>query len=88
MILFSSPALTAVGLPKAFGPQIVLDDIDLELHTGWLHLPPSIGHVHNHLDTSEHPGPSEDSIEVPARTSFADITMGRTDLCDTRQGAA
>jgi ABC-2 type transport system ATP-binding protein len=27
----SSPALTAVGLRKAFGPQIVLDDIDLEV---------------------------------------------------------
>jgi hypothetical protein len=86
--LFSSPALTAVGLPKAFGPQIVLDDIDLELHAGWLDLPTNIGHVHNHPDTGEHPGPSRDSLEVPACTSFADITMGRADLCDGRQGAA
>jgi hypothetical protein len=85
---FSSPALTAVGLRKAFGPQIVLDDIDLEVHAGWLDLHPSFGRVHNHLDTNEHPEPSEDSIEVPARTSFGDITIGRADLCDNGQGAA
>jgi ABC-2 type transport system ATP-binding protein len=30
----SSPALLAVGLRKAFGPLIVLDDIDLEVPTG------------------------------------------------------
>jgi ABC-2 type transport system ATP-binding protein len=30
----SSPALTAVGLRKAFGPLVVLDDIDLEVPTG------------------------------------------------------
>jgi ABC-2 type transport system ATP-binding protein len=32
--LFSSPALTAIGLRKAFGPLVVLDDIDLEVPTG------------------------------------------------------
>jgi ABC-2 type transport system ATP-binding protein len=32
--LFLSPALTAVGLRKAFGPLVVLDDIDLEVPTG------------------------------------------------------
>ena len=31
---FASPALSAVGLRKAFGPLIVLDDIDLEVPTG------------------------------------------------------
>ena len=86
--LFSSPALTAVGLPKAFGLQIVLDDIDLEFHAGWLDSPPNIGHVHNHPETSEHPGPSEDSAGVLACTSFGDITMGQTNLCDSGQGAA
>jgi ABC-2 type transport system ATP-binding protein len=30
----STPALTAVGLRKAFGPQTVLDDIDLEVPAG------------------------------------------------------
>ena len=34
MTLFSSPALTAVGLRKAFGPLVVLDDIDLEVPAG------------------------------------------------------
>jgi hypothetical protein len=32
--LFSSPALTAVGLRKAFGPLVVLDDIDLQVPAG------------------------------------------------------
>jgi len=32
--LFSSPALTAAGLRKAFGPLVVLDDIDLEVPAG------------------------------------------------------
>jgi ABC-2 type transport system ATP-binding protein len=31
---FTSPALTAVGLRKAFGPSVVLDDIDLEVPVG------------------------------------------------------
>jgi ABC-2 type transport system ATP-binding protein len=31
---FSSPALTAVGLRKAFGPLVVLDGIDLEVPSG------------------------------------------------------
>ena len=92
--LFSSPALTAVELPKAFGPQIVLEDINLEFHAGWLDSPPNIGHVHNHPDTSEHPGPSEDCVEVLACTSFGDITTGQTNLaagfpaCDNGQVAA
>ena len=34
MNLSSSPALTAVGLRKAFGPLVVLDDIDLEVPPG------------------------------------------------------
>ena len=85
--LFSSPALTAVELPKAFGPQIVLEDINLEFHAGWLDSPPRIGHVHNHPDTSEHPGPSEDSAGVLACTSVGDITTGQTNLCDSGQGA-
>jgi ABC-2 type transport system ATP-binding protein len=34
MTPFSSPALTAIGLRKAFGPLIVLDDIDLEVPAG------------------------------------------------------
>jgi hypothetical protein len=85
---FSSPAPTAVGLRKAFGPQTVLDGFDLEVPAGWLDLHRGFGHVHNHLDTNEHPGPSEDSVEVPALASFGDITIGGADLCDSGQGAA
>ena len=88
MPLFSSPALTAVELPKAFGPQIVLDDMNFEFHAGWLDSSPNIGYVHNHPDTSEHPGPSEDCVEVLACTSFGDTTTGQTNLCDSGQGAA
>jgi hypothetical protein len=47
----------------------------LDLHTGF-------GHVHNLLDTSDHPGPSEDTVEVRARSSFGDITIRRADLDD------
>jgi hypothetical protein len=52
----------------------------LDLHTGF-------GHVHNLLDASEPPGPSEDTVEVRARSSFGDITIRRAEIDDSRQGA-
>ncbi len=53
----------------------------LDLHTGF-------GHVHNLLDTSDHPEPSEDTVEVRARSSFGDITVCRADIGDRGKGAA
>jgi len=53
----------------------------LDLHTGF-------GHVRNLLDMSERPGPSEDTVEIRARSSFGDITIRRADIGDSGQGAA
>jgi len=53
----------------------------LDLHTGF-------GHVRNLLDTSHRPEPSEDTVEVRARSAFGDITVCRADMGDRRTGAA
>ena len=65
--------------------------VDVAVRAGtaaWLDLHTGFGHVHNLLDTSEQPGPSEDTVEVRARSSFGDITIRRADLGASGQGAA
>jgi DUF4097 and DUF4098 domain-containing protein YvlB len=52
----------------------------LDLHTGF-------GHVHNVLDVSERPAPSEQTVEVRARSGFGDIDVRRADI-GSGQGAA
>jgi DUF4097 and DUF4098 domain-containing protein YvlB len=56
--------------------------------TAWLDLHTGFGHVRNLLDASEHPGPSEETVEVRARSSFGDITIRRAIVGDRGQGAA
>lgn len=53
----------------------------LDLHTGF-------GQVRNLLDSSEEPRPSEDTVEVRARSSFGDVTIRRADLGASGQGVA
>ena len=43
----------------------------LDVHT-------QFGRVHNHLDASDGPGPSDQTAEVSARTSFGDIVIRRS----------
>jgi DUF4097 and DUF4098 domain-containing protein YvlB len=65
--------------------------VDVAVRSGvaaWLDLHTGFGHVHNLLDISEQPGPSEDTVEVRARSSFGDITIRRADIDDSGQGAA
>ena len=52
----------------------------LDLHTGF-------GHVHNLLDVSERPEPSEQTVEVRARSAYGDVTVRRADI-GSGQGAA
>jgi DUF4097 and DUF4098 domain-containing protein YvlB len=64
--------------------------VDIAVRSGvaaWLDLHTSFGQVHNVLDVSERPGPSEQTVEVRARTSFGDITVRRADIGSGR-GAA
>jgi DUF4097 and DUF4098 domain-containing protein YvlB len=53
----------------------------------WLDLHTAFGHVHNALEASQHPGTSEQSVEVRARSGFGDITIRRADI-RSGQGAA
>jgi len=56
--------------------------VDVAIRGGvaaWLDLHTGFGHVHNLLDTGEPPQPSEDTIEVRARTTFGDVTVRRAD---------
>ncbi len=65
--------------------------VDITVRSGvaaWLDLHTGFGHVHNLLDACDRPGPSEDTVEVRARSSFGDITVRRADLGDRGQGAA
>jgi DUF4097 and DUF4098 domain-containing protein YvlB len=43
----------------------------LDVHT-------QFGRIHNHLDSSEGPGPSDQTVEVSARTSYGDIVIRRS----------
>lgn len=67
-----------------------LGRVDVGVRSGtaaWLDLQTRFGHVHNQLSASAQPQPSEDSVEVRARTSFGDITIRRTNLEGSGQGA-
>jgi hypothetical protein len=44
----------------------------------WLDLDTKFGTVHNELDAAERPEPSEDAVEVHAKTSMGDITIHRS----------
>jgi hypothetical protein len=71
--------------------QTACGKVDVAVRSGtaaWLDLHTGFGHVHNFLDASERPGPSEDTVEVRARSSFGDITVRRADNGDNRQSAA
>jgi hypothetical protein len=56
--------------------------------TAWLDLHTGFGHVRNLLEVGGKPGPSEDTVEVRARSAFGDITVSRSDLDDSTRGAA
>lgn len=59
--------------------------VDVGVITGvatWLDVHTSFGQVRNLLEASQQPGPSEDAVEVRARTHFGDITVRRADPSD------
>ena len=65
--------------------------VDVAVRAGvatWLDLHTGFGHVHNLLDVSQQPAPSEDTVEVRARSSFGDITVRRAATADRGKGAA
>jgi len=65
--------------------------VDIAVRSGvpaWLDLHTGFGQVRNHLDSSERPGPSEETVEIRARSSFGDITISRTDAGESGRGAA
>ena len=65
--------------------------VDIGVRPGvaaWLDLHTGFGHVRNLLDASQQPGPSEDTVEVRARSSFGDITIRRADVGDSGESAA
>jgi Putative adhesin len=65
--------------------------VDVAVRAGvaaWLDLHTGFGHVQNFLRSSEHPGPSDHTVEVRARSSCGDITVRRADVGDSGQGAA
>jgi DUF4097 and DUF4098 domain-containing protein YvlB len=70
--------------------QTACGNVDVAVRSGvaaWLDLHTGFGHVRNLLDASDHPGPSEDTVEVRARSSFGDITIRRAGLDDSGEGA-
>ncbi len=46
--------------------------------TAWLELSTSYGNVHNRLGPAQRPGPTEEAVEVRARSSFGDIDVHRS----------
>lgn len=60
--------------------QTAAGKVEIGVHDGvaaWLELNTSFGVVHNRLDSAAQPEPSEETVEIHARTSFGDITVGR-----------
>jgi hypothetical protein len=74
-VIVAETACGTVGVSVRSGVAAWLD-----LHTGF-------GHVHNLLDAGEQPAPSEDTVEVRARSSFGDITVSRAEIGDTEEVA-
>jgi DUF4097 and DUF4098 domain-containing protein YvlB len=56
-------------------------ELDVGIHRGtaaWLDVSSQYGRVHNLLDVADGPGPSDDTVEVRARTSHGDIVIHRS----------
>jgi DUF4097 and DUF4098 domain-containing protein YvlB len=65
--------------------------VDVAVRSGvaaWLDLHTGFGQVRNLLDSSDRPDPSEETVEIRARSSFGDVTIRRTERGDTERGAA
>jgi hypothetical protein len=65
--------------------------VEVGVHVGvaaWLDLHTGFGHVRNLLDAGERPAPTEDAVEIRARSAFGDITIRRGATTDTWQGVA
>jgi hypothetical protein len=64
--------------------------VDIAVRAGvaaWLDLHTGFGHVDNVLDVGDRPAPSEQTVEIRARSAFGDITVRRADI-GSGQGAA
>ncbi len=64
--------------------------VDVSVRDGvaaWLDLHTGFGHVQNLLEPTEHPGPSEKTVELRARSSFGDITVRRAETSVHEQGS-
>jgi hypothetical protein len=64
--------------------------VDVAVRCGvaaWLDLHTGFGRVHNVLDVSERPAPSEQTVTIRARSAFGDITLRRADI-GSGQGAS
>jgi hypothetical protein len=96
----ASAAVTAktangdIHLDEVAGGAIVAEtacgNVDIAVRSGaaaWLDLHTGFGHVDNVLNVGERPGPSEQTVEIRARSAFGDITVRRADI-GTGQGAA
>ncbi|MGH4016638.1 MAG: DUF4097 family beta strand repeat-containing protein, partial [Pseudonocardiaceae bacterium] len=56
-------------------------EIEIGIHPGTaarLDVSTQFGRVHNHLDTAQGPEPSDQTVEVHARTSYGDIIIRRS----------
>jgi len=54
----------------------------------WLDLNTQFGNAHNRLDAGKRPEPSEDTVEVRARSAYGDISVHRSLANDTGKDAA
>jgi hypothetical protein len=65
----------SASLKTSFG------EIEIGIHDGTaarLDVHTQFGRIHNHLDASDGPGPSDQTVEVSARTSYGDIVIRRS----------
>ena len=61
--------------------QTACGKIDVGIRDGvaaWLELSTSYGNVHNHLEAAQRPAPTEDSVEIRARSPFGDVAVHRS----------
>jgi DUF4097 and DUF4098 domain-containing protein YvlB len=88
-------ALATVGAKTAFGSvrigevvrgSVVLEtsfgEVELGVREGtaaWLDVASQSGSVRSHLDAADEPGPSDQTVEVRARTSHGDIVIHRSE---------
>ncbi|MDQ3578567.1 MAG: hypothetical protein M3443_13440 [Actinomycetota bacterium] len=69
------------GVRGAVALETSLGELEVGVRAGtaaWLDVRSKFGGVHNSMDTADRPEPSDENVEIRARTSYGDIVIRRS----------